>query len=56
MDANKALEMLRLLASNWDEWGHLGQDPMYAMDEFVYLFNILDNSITSGDFRLSDWS
>jgi len=56
MEPSKALEELRDLAFRWDEWGHLAQDPMYAMDHFVYLFTQLDNSITSGDFRLDDWS
>jgi hypothetical protein len=56
MDPNTTLEDLRLLASRWDEWGHIGLDPMSSMDQFAELFFALDDWLTSGGFRPDDWS
>ena len=56
MDPNIALSRLRELLSRWEEWGTLEVDAEAAMDEILDLFYGLDEWLSQGGFRPSDWS
>lgn len=56
MDPNIALSRLRELLARWEEWGTLEIDAEAAMDEILDLFYGLDEWLSTGGFRPSDWS
>lgn len=56
MDPNIALSRLREILTQWEEWGTLEVDAEAAMDEIVDLFHGLDEWLSTGGFRPSDWS
>lgn len=56
MDPNIALSRLRELLARWEEWGTLEVDAEVAMDEILDLFYGLDEWLSQGGFRPSDWS
>lgn len=56
MDPNIALSRLRELLARWEEWGTLEVDAQSAMDEILDLFYGLDEWLSTGGFRPSDWS